>query len=102
MRSLFHKASVRLGLVALIFFLAVAAIVFVPTVQTRAAAVDQLVGYGAGTTGGAGGSTVTVSSLSTLTSAVAGSSAKIVQVSGTISGTADVKIGSNTTVIGLG
>jgi len=102
MRSLFHKASVRLGLVGLILLLAVAAFVFTPTIQTRAAAVDQLVGYGAGTTGGAGGSTVTVSSLSALTSAVSGSSAKIVQVSGTISGTADVKIGSNTTVIGLG
>lgn len=102
MKSLFRKTSVRLGLVALILFVGVAAFVFAPAVQTKAAAVDQLVGYGAGTTGGAGGSTVTVSSLSALTSAVSGSSAKIVQVSGTISGTADVKIGSNTTVLGLG
>ncbi len=68
----------------------------------QAAPVDQLVGYGAGTTGGAGGTTTTVSTLSALESAVSGSAKKIVRVSGTITGNTDVKIGSNTTVIGVG
>lgn len=63
---------------------------------------DPLVGYGAGTTGGAGGPTTTVSSLSALESAVSGNSAKIVQVSGTITGDTDLKVGANTTLIGLG
>ena len=63
---------------------------------------DPLVGYGAGTTGGAGGPTTTVSTLSALESAVSGSSPKIVQVSGTITGAVNVMVGSNTSVIGLG
>lgn len=67
-----------------------------------AAPVDQLVGYGAGTTGGAGGSTVTVTSLSALSSAASGSTARIVRVSGTITGTGQVKVGSNKTIIGVG
>ncbi|KAG9039081.1 hypothetical protein FRB95_012792 [Tulasnella sp. JGI-2019a] len=57
-------------------------------------------GYATGTTGGAGGSTVTVSTLAALTSAVAGDTATIVLVSGTITGDAFVKIGSNKSVIG--
>ena len=63
---------------------------------------DPLVGYGAGTTGGAGGSTVTVSSLSALESAVSGSTPKIVNVSGTITGDVNVMVGSNTTIMGVG
>lgn len=57
---------------------------------------------GGGTTGGNGGPTTTVTSLSALTSAVSGDSAKIVQVNGNFSCSADVRIGSNTTVIGVG
>lgn len=67
-----------------------------------AAPADPLVGYGAGTTGGAGGSTVTVSSLSALSSAVSGSTARIVKISGTISGSGDVIVGSNKTILGIG
>ncbi|HEY5005107.1 MAG TPA: polysaccharide lyase family 1 protein [Ktedonobacteraceae bacterium] len=67
-----------------------------------AAPADPLVGYGAGTTGGAGGSTVTVSTLAALTSAVSGSTARIVKISGTISGSGDVKVGSNKTILGIG
>ena len=64
----------------------------------------SLVGYGAGTTGGAGGSTVTVSSLSALKSAAASSGALIIQVNGTITGggSDEVEISSNKTVIGVG
>ena len=67
-----------------------------------AAPIDQLVGFGAGTTGGAGGSTITVTTLTALTSAVSGSTAKIVKISGTISGAGDVKVGSNKTILGIG
>ncbi|WP_084558080.1 pectate lyase family protein [Hamadaea tsunoensis] len=55
-----------------------------------------------GTTGGNGGSTTTVTSLSALTTAVTGDSAKIVQINGNFTCSADVRVGSNTTVIGVG
>ncbi len=70
--------------------------------KVHAAPADPLVGYGAGTTGGAGGSSVTVTSLAALTSAVSGSAAKIVNVQGTISGATDVHVGSNKTIQGVG
>ncbi|WP_069805275.1 pectate lyase family protein [Thermogemmatispora onikobensis] len=76
--------------------------VFLGTHTAAAAPVDQLVGYGAGTTGGAGGSVTTVSTLSALQNAVKGSSPKIVYVSGTITGDTDVDVGSNTSIIGVG
>ncbi|MCH7230446.1 hypothetical protein L0U85_06190, partial [Glycomyces sp. L485] len=53
-----------------------------------------------GTTGGGNTSPVTVSSASAFASAVSGSSAKVVRVSGTISLSGMVKVGSNTTIIG--
>ncbi|KAG9016271.1 hypothetical protein FRB95_006793 [Tulasnella sp. JGI-2019a] len=51
------------------------------------------------TTGGKGGSTVTVTTLAALTSAVTGDTATIL-VSGTITGNVVVEIGSNKSVIG--
>jgi pectate lyase len=82
---------------------AVALVGLIAIIQPAGAApADPLVGYGAGTTGGAGGSTVTVSTLSALTSAVSGSTAKTVKISGTISGSGDVKVGSNKTILGIG
>lgn len=55
-----------------------------------------------GTKGGAGGTVTTVSTLAQFTEAVneKDSSAKIVVVSGTITGAVDVRIGSNKSVIG--
>ncbi|KAK6353654.1 hypothetical protein TWF696_005616 [Orbilia brochopaga] len=53
-----------------------------------------------GTKGGVGGAVTTVSSLEALTTAVAGDSPKIVYVSGTISGNAQVNVGSNTHIVG--
>lgn len=53
-----------------------------------------------GTTGGKGGATTTVSSFAQFTAAVKGDSAKIVVVSGPITSTGNVKIGSNTSIIG--
>src|SRR5215469_13196903 len=55
-----------------------------------------------GTTGGAGGATVTVSTSSALTSAVGQSGPLIVQVSGSIALSTDADVASNKTIIGLG
>ncbi|KAG9007936.1 hypothetical protein FRB93_006955 [Tulasnella sp. JGI-2019a] len=67
----------------------------------RAALTDTATtGYATGTTGGVGGATVTVTTLDALTSAVTGDTATIVLISGTITGDAVVKIGSNKSVIG--
>ncbi len=60
------------------------------------------VGFGAGTTGGAGGATVTVSSTSAFLSAVQSSAPTVVQVSGTISLSGMNKVASNKTIVGLG
>jgi pectate lyase len=64
-----------------------------------------LVGFGAGTTGGQGGTTVTVSDYAGLSANVTGTDAKIIQVSGTITGPSGgqiLDVGSNKTIIGLG
>jgi pectate lyase len=52
------------------------------------------------TTGGTGGSTVTVSTLADFIAAVAGDKPKVVLVSGTITGKAIVNVGSNKSVLG--
>lgn len=67
-------------------------------------AVDGWATQGGGTTGGAGGSTVTVSTLSAFQSAVTGSTPRIIHVSGTITlpTSGDFDIGSNKTIIGDG
>ncbi|WP_431682367.1 pectate lyase family protein [Kitasatospora sp. KL5] len=71
--------------------------------QARAATYESSpYGFAAGTTGGAGGSSTTVTTLSALKSAVAGSAAKTVYISGTISLSGQVDVGSNTSVIGVG
>jgi len=69
--------------------------------QKRACAADTAnIGFATGVTGGIGGTTTTVTTLAALTSAVTGSAKKIVYISGTITGAAVVKVGSNTSVIG--
>ncbi|WP_372664773.1 pectate lyase family protein [Amycolatopsis kentuckyensis] len=62
------------------------------------------VGFAAGTTGGAGGETVTVTTASAFTSAVADATARTVRVSGkiTLANKTLVKIGSNKTILGVG
>lgn len=73
-------------------------------IERRASASESAnIGYATlngGTTGGIGGPSVTVSSLSALQSAVKSDDKKIVYVQGTISGTGKVEIGSNTSLLG--
>ncbi|TVY47139.1 putative pectate lyase A [Lachnellula occidentalis] len=73
-------------------------------IAKRASITDVGTGYASqngGTTGGAGGTTTTVSTYAQFTVAVAGTAKKVVVVSGAIAATADqVKIGSNTSLIG--
>lgn len=68
--------------------------------QCGAAPVNQLVGFGAGTTGGGSGSGTTVTSCSQFTSAA--NSGGVIRVSGTLSGCGVVKLKSSTSVIGVG
>ena len=75
------------------------------TAPTGSVLKTVLTGYatvGGTTTGGKGGKTVTVTSLSAFKAAVAGSSPKIVYISGSIKGAGydPVYVGSNTTLIG--
>lgn len=66
-------------------------------------AADGWASQNGGVTGGAGGSTVTVSTLSAFQTAATGTTARIINVSGTINlGSSNVDIGSNKTIIGVG
>lgn len=74
------------------------------TIQRRASVNDVAdLGYATlngGTSGGSGGTQTTVTTLDQLTNAVSGDSKKIVLISGRISGSAVVRVGSNTSIIG--
>ena len=84
--------------------LAAAMAVAVPAGAAYAAYESSPVGFGAGTTGGAGGEIVTVTTASAFTSAVTGATARTVRVSGkiTLANKTLVKIGSNKTILGVG
>ncbi|MEV0428864.1 family 16 glycoside hydrolase [Micromonospora sp. NPDC050495] len=72
---------------------------------TTPAPTTGLVGWAAqngGTTGGAGGGTVTVSDAGALANAVAGDTATTVRVNGAFSCSTEIRVGSNKTVIGVG
>ncbi|EFQ31411.1 pectate lyase [Colletotrichum graminicola] len=71
-------------------------------VEKRATFTDACdVGYGAGTTGGAGGATTTVSTVAQFTAAVASEDPAVIVVQGAITGAAKARVASNKTVIGL-
>ena len=57
---------------------------------------------GGGTTGGGSGPTVTVTSLAALTSAASSSTAQTIRVNGNFSCSADVRVASNKTILGVG
>jgi pectate lyase len=72
-------------------------------------AADSVHGYAAvnadgrsTTTGGAGGTTVTVTSLSALETAAASSATETIQVSGLFTGSGEVTVASNKTIRGVG
>jgi pectate lyase len=73
-----------------------------PAAAIAPLAASAPVGYGAGTTGGGSAAATTVSSLSAFRTAVTGTTAKVVRVSGLISLSGQVDVGSNTTVVGVG
>jgi hypothetical protein len=77
----------------------VQALAFV-AVATAQAPVDQLVGYGAGTTGGGPGPGTTVSSCSQLSAALANGG--VIKVNGMLSGCGILRPISNTSIIGVG
>lgn len=84
-------------------FRALAGTAFLALLAPALQAADGWATQGGGTTGGAGGPTVTVSTLSAFQTAVGDNTARIVQVSGTINlGSSNVRFGSNKTIIGLG
>lgn len=72
------------------------------TTAKRATITDACtIGYGAGTTGGNGGTTTTVSTLAQFTAAAQSKDRAVVLVKGAISGSTRVKVGSNKSIIGL-
>ncbi|WP_432714754.1 pectate lyase family protein [Pedobacter sp.] len=75
-----------------------------PVATTPIASSNSIIGYAmvdGKTTGGEGGQTVTVSTLSALKSAVASSSPSIIKVSGKITGTGFLNVSSNKTILGM-
>ncbi|KAF2678424.1 polysaccharide lyase family 1 protein [Lentithecium fluviatile CBS 122367] len=66
----------------------------------RAAAVDQLVGYAAGTTGGGSGSGTTVTTCAALTTAA--KTGGVIKISGNLKDCGIVKLVGNTSILGVG
>lgn len=74
---------------------------FTPALAKRASITDACdVGFGTGTTGGAGGSTTTVSSLSQFSSAAESKDPMVIVVKGAISGSAKIRVKSDKTIVG--
>ncbi|MGW0735253.1 pectate lyase family protein [Streptomyces sp. NPDC002851] len=73
-----------------------------PQEQAAKAAAAEPIGYGAGTTGGAGGETVTVSDAGAFTEAVQQDGPLVVQVDGTIELSEMTKVAADKTVVGVG
>lgn len=78
--------------------LAAASSVMAAPFESRAAPVDQLVGFGTGTTGGGSGSGVTVNSYSALTTAL--KTGGVMNISGKLSGCGVLRVPSNTSLLG--
>ncbi|MBN1696534.1 MAG: hypothetical protein JW881_03370 [Spirochaetales bacterium] len=73
-----------------------------PTNPPQSSGVIGWASQNGGTTGGSGGSTVNVSSYSSLESAVSGTESRIVVISGTITGSGMMQVGSNKTITSSG
>ncbi|MDQ0771975.1 polysaccharide lyase family 1 protein [Streptomyces aurantiacus] len=70
--------------------------------EPAVAAAAAPIGFGAATTGGASGSTVTVTNASAFKTAVQSSTTQVVRVNGTIALTEMTKVASNKTIVGVG
>lgn len=81
---------------------ALAAVAVLAAPQSAGAAENAPIGFGAGTTGGGSATPVTVTTLAAFKTAVTGNAAKVVRVSGLITLSGQVDLGSNTTVLGVG
>jgi pectate lyase len=97
------------GVVGTVFALLALTLVAAPAQRDALAFESSPIGFASvnangqnGTTGGAGGPTVTVSTASALASAAGRSGPVVIQVSGTIALSGDVNVASNKTIIGLG
>jgi pectate lyase len=88
--------------VAVAGLLAAGAVTIGVTADADVRAYPAATGFGAGTTGGAGGATVTVSSASAFVAAIKATAPTIVQVSGSITLSGMNKVASNKTIVGLG
>ncbi|KAG9254970.1 pectin lyase fold/virulence factor [Emericellopsis atlantica] len=90
--------------VSSILSLALVALALASPLEKRASATDPCnIGYctqNGGTTGGAGGSTTTVRSVSELQAAASASGPRIIFVEGSIKGAAKIDVGSDKTIIG--
>lgn len=69
-------------------------------IEKRAAKVDELVGFAAGTTGGGSGAGTTVASCAELTAAA--KAGGVIKIKGTLTGCGIVKLVANTSVLGIG
>jgi pectate lyase len=87
---------------SLCLVVAVIASVFTITTLSTNAAATSAVGYGASATGGAGGTTVTVSNATDLTSYAKASGKYIIQVNGTIKLSDTITVTGDKTIIGVG
>lgn len=101
----FHPTKNSLHIINMRFFelataLAAAGTVSAAPMEKRAAAVDELVGFAAGTTGGGSGAGTTVSDCAGLTAAA--KNGGVIKIKGTLTGCGIVKIVSNTSVLGVG
>jgi pectate lyase len=101
----FHLTKNSLPVINMRFFelataLAAAGTVSAAPMEKRAAAVDELVGFAAGTTGGGSGAGTTVSDCAGLTAAA--KNGGVIKIKGTLTGCGIVKIVSNTSVLGVG
>jgi pectate lyase len=97
----FRKRSFQFWAVVLTVLLTTTALVVLPVALTQAAADDPLVGFGEGTTGGAGGTTVTISTLDDLKRTLRETTPVIVNISGIISGAENLTVMSDKTIQGV-
>jgi len=77
-----------------------AASTYAAPLEKRAAKVDELVGFAAGTTGGGSGAGTTVTSCAAFTAAA--KTGGVIKVSGQLTGCGIIRIGSNTSILGVG